>query len=458
MPARLLMEADRRMEAETYLSAGYGLRLAIEAQPKGWLKLERLADVWQPSRLKGIQVSPESGTPFLAATQVFDLRPVPRKWLALERTEDANIRFVERGTILVTCSGSVGRATLAFAPHLKSLITHDLLRIAPRESKHWGWLYAYLRAPKARAMMTGAKYGHMIKHLEVSHLNALPIPDVNGELLDHFNSGVREILKHRDESYAATLEAEAHFAQCVGQVKIADVGESGFAVRASSTVFSNSRRLDASRHNPRAQTIRRHLDKQGKAVQTIPECGFDVWVPGRYKRIPAADGVVFVDSGELFEINPDTEKRYADCKFGDQYRGRVQPGWLLMASSGQTYGIVGGVVLATAFYEDKVLANHVIRIAARKDATARPGYVLTAVTHPSLGRPLVKALTFGSSVPEISPEDIKSFGIVRLDDRHEDRIADLAEKSAELRAKADILENQLAAEAESILDRFIVGD
>jgi hypothetical protein len=123
----------------------------------------------------------------------------------------------------------------------------------------------------------------------------------------------------------------------------------------------------------------------------------------------------------------------------------------------ETYGIVGGVVLATAFYDQKVLANHVIRIAARKDATARPGYILTALTHPALGRPLVKSLTFGSSVPEISPDDIESFGVVRLAERDENRIADLAEKSAELRAKADILENQLAAEAEAILDRFIVG-
>ncbi|HTS19651.1 MAG TPA: hypothetical protein VMP11_18895, partial [Verrucomicrobiae bacterium] len=376
MPSRLLTEGDRRMEAETYLSAGYGLRLAIEAQPKGWVKLGGLADIWQPSRLRGIQVGPEFGTPFLAATQVFDLRPIPRKWLALERTETANERFVEHGTILVTCSGSVGRATLAFAPHLKTFITHDLLRLAPHDQKHWGWLYAYLRAPKARAMMTGAKYGHMIKHLETSHLKALPIPTIRDELLDDFNKGVREILKLRDESYVATLAAEEHFLQCIGDVKITDSGETGFVVRASKTVFTCSNRLDASRHNPRAQTIRQHLAKRGKAVLKIAQCGFDVWVPGRYKRIPAAEGVVFVDSGELFEINPDTDKRYADCKFGDQHRGRVKPGWLLMASSGQTYGIVGGAVLATAFHEQKVLANHIIRIAPRKDATARPGYVL----------------------------------------------------------------------------------
>src|SRR5687768_7159605 len=115
--ALLLATGDRRMEAETYLSSGFGIRSAIEARPAGWRRLGDLAKVWMPGRLKGIQVSRDYGTPFLAASQVFDPRPRPRKWLALEKTADAKDRFVSAGTILVTCSGSVGRATLAYAPH-----------------------------------------------------------------------------------------------------------------------------------------------------------------------------------------------------------------------------------------------------------------------------------------------------------------------------------------------------
>ena len=52
-----------------------------------------MANVWQPSRLKGIQVGPDFGTPFLAATQVFDIRPVPRKWLAIDQIDDAASLF-----------------------------------------------------------------------------------------------------------------------------------------------------------------------------------------------------------------------------------------------------------------------------------------------------------------------------------------------------------------------------
>src|SRR6185369_17162731 len=116
LSASLLMGGDRRMEAETYLAGGYGLRLAMEAQKTGLASLYELANVWQPSRLKGILVSPEFGTPFLAATQVFDLRPVPRKFLSLGKVREAGSLFVEPGQILVTRSGNVGRVTIAHKP------------------------------------------------------------------------------------------------------------------------------------------------------------------------------------------------------------------------------------------------------------------------------------------------------------------------------------------------------
>lgn len=71
---RRLLSGDRRMEAETYLSRGFSLREAIETQSNGWTRLAEFAHVEQPGRLKSILVFDEYGAPFLAATQVFDIR------------------------------------------------------------------------------------------------------------------------------------------------------------------------------------------------------------------------------------------------------------------------------------------------------------------------------------------------------------------------------------------------
>ncbi len=457
LASHLLWGGDRRMEAETFLSSGYGLRLAIQERAAGWQRLGQLARVWQPSRLKGIQVSPDFGIPFLAATQVYDIRPVPRKWLALERTNELEDRLVKPGMILITCSGAVGRATLAHAPHEKTLISHDLLRVTVNDPAQWGWLYAYLRSTQARAMMTGAKYGHMIKHLEIAHLNALPVPVVNEKLGREFSERTSEILHLRNRAHQLSLDAEGSFERALGSVRVSDWGEHGYNVRASS-LFAGRRRFEGVFHNPGAATIRRHLSEHGQGFTKLRDAGFGVWLPTRFRRIPAEDGVWLLDSAALFETNPDLEKCIADGDFGDPNKGRVKAGWLLLARSGQTYGINGSVVLATEAVQDKVVSDHVIRIAPSAEAQIRVGYLLTALSHPILGRPLVKALPYGSSIPEIDPTDFANFQIVRLFKKEESAIADFAEEAAALRAEADVRERALATSAGELIDRFVAGD
>lgn len=456
--SHLLWGGDRRMEAENYLSSGYGLRLAIQDRDMGWLDFGSFASVTMPNRHKGIHVGSTYGTPFLAATQVFDIRPIARKWLAIEKWNDAAELFTKPGDILVTRSGNVGRATMATVALNGMLISDDLLRVAPNEGAQWGWLYAYLRSQQARAMMTGAQYGHVIKHLEPAHLNELPVPVVNDERAREFHAQTAEILDLRNRAHQLSLEAENRFEQALGSLKVQEWGEAGYSIRASDTIFSGRRRFEGGFHNPGTTTIRRHLASNGQGFTKLRDAGYDVWVPSRYKRIPAKDGVDYYDSADLLEVCPDVTKRFADCDFGDEYFGRVKSGWLLVPCSGQVYGIIGSLVLAGPSLDGQVVSNHVMRLTARAGAKIRTGYLLVALSHPQLGRPLVKALPFGSSVPEIDPSEFGSIEVVRLIEKEEDVIADLAEEAATIRSQADVKERALATAAGELIDRFMAGD
>ena len=445
------------MEAGTYLSSGYGLRLAIEERAVGWQRLGQMARVTLPNRTKGTLVSSEFGKPWLAATQVFDSRPVPRKWLATEKIKDAEALYAPVGAILVTRSGNVGRSTIATDALSGVLASDDLLRVTARDADQWGWLYAFLRSPQARAMMSGAHYGHIIKHLETSHLDALPVPVVRPEIAADFHKRAHAILELRNRAQRSATEADQRFESALGPLKVKDWGENGFSIKASA-LFGARRRLEAAPHNPGVAEIRRHLAKRGVGFTSVNQLGYRVWVPSRYKRIPAVDGVVYYDSADLLEVNPDTTKRFADSGFGDEYRGRVASNWLLMPCSGQVYGIIGNAVLAGHSLDGQVVSNHVIRIAPEDKPKARAGYLLVALTHPVLGRPLLKSLAFGSSVPELDPAEIREFQVVRLESKDEDAIADLAEESAAERARADVLERELAEDAGKYIEKFLAGD
>lgn len=455
VPAHLLWKGDRRMEAENYLSSGYGLRLAIEERAVGWKRLGQMARVWQPSRLKGIQLGPDEGTPFLAATQVFDIRPVARKWLSLEKTDNASERFVTGGNILVTCSGSVGRSTLAYGPHEESLVSHDLLRVEAADSRMWGWLYAYLRSPQARAMMTGAQYGHIIKHLETSHLDALPVPVVTDSLARRFHKQTEVILALRNRAYQLTLEADSMFEKAVGKVK-ASQSETGFEVSVAD-IKAGRRRLEASFYAPLPAALLKHYRKFDHGTDRLADVATKVWWMSRFRRFYGDGGIRYLSADELFTVNPDETKRIlVDPKDGHESYF-VKSGWILMACSGQVYGLNGAACLATEHHENVFFSHDLIRIIPDK-TKIRSGYLLTTLTHPRLGRPLLIRSAYGTSIPHLDPHDVSDFPVVRLDKRVENAIADLAEESAALRARADVVEREMAEEAGKLIDRFLAGD
>jgi hypothetical protein len=415
-----------------------------------------LAHVWQPSRLKGIQVSPDFGTPFLAATQVFDLRPTPRKWLALERTQEAAGRFVERGTILVTCSGSVGRATLAFEPHLRTLITHDLLRVEPRDDQFYGWLYAYLRSAQAQAMMIGAQYGHVIKHLECAHLNSLPIPVLHVDGREHFNSASRAVLEKRDKAYSLVAEAEELFTASVGKVDGSSEWETGFEVP-TTKLFSGRRRLEGNFDSPRVIAILKQFKRRRLKTQELSQVTERIWLMARIKRVFGETGLPYLSADELFSINPGVSKRVLIEQTGNAGDFYVKAGWIVMARSGQTYGLIGSVALMTESHERAFLSDDLIRIVPRSEQI-HPGYLYAALGHPKFGRPLLLHYSYGTSIPHLEPSDVATFPVVRLSEAVEREIGEKALEAAALRAEADEIENAIAANAQAIIHRFTAGD
>lgn len=454
LPASMLGAGARRMEADNYLAGGHGLRLAIEAHPAGYVRFGELADVWQPSRLKGIQVSREYGTPFLAATQVFDFRPVPRKWLAVEQTSEASARFVTNGAILVTCSGSVGRATVATAAHENTLISHDLLRVSPKRPEHWGWLYAFLRSTQGRAMMSAAQYGHVIKHLEVEHLTALPLPLPGEGVLASFDVMARAVLEKRERSYTLAVEADRLYDKLFLSQPV-DEEAAGFTVKASE-LFKGPRRLEGNCHVPALRRIPEVLAGRARKVVPLGEVTKRIFVPGRFKHIYGDGGIPYLDSADLLEVNPDVVKLVISLPPAAQDSYRVDSGWLLAPCSGQVYGNLGQSVIATEFHVGKILSNHILRICPNDKI--RSGYLQCVLGHPSLGRPQLVRLAFGSSVPEIAVEDVGKVQIPRLGARVENQLADMQEESAREREAADSLERNLAAEADILIGRFLEGD
>ncbi len=446
--ASLLKKAQRRMEAESYLTDGYGIRLAIEAKPVGWGYFSEIASASAPPRIKQILVSPEHGVPYLNTSQVFDLRPTPRKWLAMEKTTKAEERLVKQGTILVMASATVGRAIVATKVHENTFISHHFMRVAPHRQDMAGWVYAFLRSQQALAMMRGSQYASVIRHIEPHHLGNLPVPLVSKGVAAGFQRRVDAIVACRNDAARLRDEAEAAFAKAVGTADASEP-EHGFTVNVS-RVRSGRRRLEAAYHSPQVRAIVASF----KRWQPLGEITDGVWWGKRFKRHYGEGGIPYLSADDVFTTNPySTTKILVDSE--DNHEDFfVERGWLLMACSGQTYGLNGAATIATEWHENTFFSHDLIRI--RPKEGARAGYLLTALTHPTLGRPVLIREAYGMSIPHLDPDDVASFPVVRLGKTTEDRIADLAERACAEQARAEVLERELAEAAGKVISEFLM--
>ena len=453
VPATVFFGGARRMEAEGLLSSGYRIRQAIQSKSGGWTRFERVARTVLPPRLKAIQVDQEFGTPFLTASQVFHLRPIPRKWLALGRTTNSTERFVKPGTILVTRSGTVGRATLARDSLTNHLISDDLLRVEPLDAAYRGWIYAYLRSPTIIGLIQATHYGHIIKHLQPSHLNEIPIIEIDEAQRSKFEHNVQQMFDNRNRAEFLLKEAEQLLSSSLHLPTTVN-SSSEYTIARCSELSEGRRRMEGAFYEAKVRCLLENVYSCSNRVDLLKDVAIRVWWMPRFSREYGANGVAYMSADDLFSISRISEKRVYTDPIENHEDFFVRKGWILMACSGQVYGLLGGVTLATRREEDYFLSHDLIRIAPRMGAI-RAGYLFAYLGHPYLGRILVKRVAYGSSVPHIDPGDVLDVPVARLTNQRENEIADLAEEAAELHSEASRMEHSIGKEADDVVRDFV---
>lgn len=342
---------------------------------------------------------------------------------------------------------------MSYSAHKKTIISHDLLRVQADDPGELGYLYAFLKTRFGRATMRSSKYGSIIKHLEPEHLEKIPVPLLGDELRKAVSRQVAEVFRLRDEALTRFSKAEQLYEREVSAPDPEPTSEISYTVSAS-RVFGRQRRLDGYHYNPDAEQVLQKLENTGKNIVPLRSVVDQVFGVPRFKHVYAEDGIPYLDSEDLFKVNPEISKFIPEATRKNAAAYYVEKDWLLMACSGQIYGLNGSVVLSNEWHKNKMISNHVIRIVPSREKV-RPGYLRMVLGHPSLGWPLVIRCAFGTSVPEIAPEDVLELPVIRLDANVENEIAELVESADESRLQADQEENAAIESVETELEKFL---
>ena len=202
-------------------------------------------------------------------------------------------------------------------------------------------------------------------------------------------------------------------------------------------MFGTRRRLEAFYYNPVASDLVSVLRRGAVRIDRLDGVA-KVFGVGRFKHIYKDTGLAYIDSEDLFKVNPEITKYIPVQQKANAESYFVKRDWLLLACSGQLYGLIGNTAFGGCWHENKIISNHVIRIVPE---SIDPGYLHVALSHPRLGRPSLTRLAFGTEVPEIAPFDLYDVPVPRLTNEKELQIGELARTARELRDNADEIEN-----------------
>jgi type I restriction enzyme S subunit len=455
VPAQLATFGDRRLEARSYLTDGYGLRNRLVASANDVRTIGEVAEVWLPGRLKSYVVPQGKGLPYLSAGQVLEERPRVRKWIARAMVKDPASLEVDPSWLLPTRSGEVGKLTAVYDEHLGKTITDDMLRIVTRDADDYGWLYAYMRTPAFGSIARTAQYGHMIKHLESAHVNSIPIPWPEADVRRKIGNLASQAIELRRRARRDHAAADALYEEAVGALRPTNETVHG-TVRASD-VAKGRRRLDAQHHRADTEAITQLVHSSAThGVNTLDELSESVTLGNRFKRFfdEGEIGTPYRSAGELFDVNPPVVKRIFSALLDNPERYMLHAGWIIMACSGQTYGLLGRTRLLTTAHEGVFGSHDLIRIVPRSDRI-RPGYLQTAISNEQVGRPLVIRNAYGTSIPHLDPVDIRKLPIPRFAKTVEDSIAELAESAISLNTQADELETSATDRAQQVVNEYL---
>ena len=164
--------------------AGYYNAETVEAHREmaaSGLKMQRLGDVTEsifiPPRFKRVYVEQAHGVPFLQGTHLVHFRPTDVKYLSRSVHKNLDVWKIESGWILVTRSGTIGRAAIALQQWDGWAASEHIIRVVPQADGPCpaGYIYAWLSSPLGQAQFNGI-YGAVVDELTAEHVEEILIP------------------------------------------------------------------------------------------------------------------------------------------------------------------------------------------------------------------------------------------------------------------------------------------
>ena len=273
-----------RIDAGHFLSPGVAsnARLAKMSQmgvPRRQLGgVGGLGRVSLPKRFKRVYSSlAAGGAPYLRPSDLLEFLPEAADYLSRTRN-DIPAYSVDKGTILVTCSGrNLGPAVYVDEYLARFVVSHDMVRVHIDDERMRLYTLAFLNSQNGQALLRSDKTGSVIDHIDDLQVAEHRIPLLE-EHVDEVVELMAKATETREKARLGILESQVNFNERLAKLPEA-TSRYGWTTLASDL----GGRIDAANHHPVALAARSSLLQAGGVL--VEDVADVVKPAGRYKTI-----------------------------------------------------------------------------------------------------------------------------------------------------------------------------
>lgn len=405
-----------------------------------------IASAFRPNICTRIFVKKDDGVPMFTPAQMVELYPKATKHLSLKTKTDLSKWYVHEGQILVTCSGTIGNATIVSKTLNRKLFSQNLIQLNSADKNDVGYLYAYIKSDIGQQLLKSNLYGAVIQHIDPEHLNNIPIPYASDQLRKNIHTLIMQSFELRDKSNELIQQAEDILISALRLPSLESLKPNYYEPEAEVKTFSVNleelnNRFDATYHNPVVDKILDCLFDSGATVKALKEYASKIFIPGRFKRVyleDAENGVPFFSGKCIHELDPSNKKYISATIHKDRIGSHltIKENMLLITCSGTT----GKVSIVPEHWNNWVMTHDIVRLIPTNLEIIGYMYIFF---NSEYGRVLLQRSNYGSVVPHLEVEHIEATPIPMLtDEKKVKEINDLALEANTLRTKAYNLEKQ----------------
>lgn len=194
----ILSSHNKRFEAFYHVSENRSVYNFIIENFKYKTLGELTSRIFRPGIFKREYVT--NGITFLGGADILMTIPNSEKKLSFRQVKNMPTLTIKKDWILVTCGGTIGNTVLVDNQLEKCVVSQHVMRVVPKDDVKKGYIYALLSSRVGKELITLFSTGSVIPQIEAQHLEMVPIPMLENDVMNRIDRLVSSYISKNEVS------------------------------------------------------------------------------------------------------------------------------------------------------------------------------------------------------------------------------------------------------------------